>query len=36
MNWLKLAMAAALVVTVPAWAESMTASQNNAVRSARQ
>ena len=36
MKMLQLAMAFALVVTIPAWAQGMTASQNNAVRSAKQ
>jgi hypothetical protein len=36
MNFLRLAMIATLVFTVPTWAGSLTAPQKNAVRSAKQ
>jgi hypothetical protein len=36
MNFLKLAMTAALFAATPTWAESLTGPQNNAVRSAKQ
>ena len=36
MNFSKLAMTAVLFAAVPAWAESLTGPQNNAVRSAKQ
>jgi hypothetical protein len=36
MNFLKLAMTAALFVAAPTWAESLTVPQNNAIRSAKQ
>jgi len=36
MNFLKLAMTAALFAAAPTWAESLTVPQNNAVRSAKQ
>ena len=36
MNFLKIALTAALFAAVSAWASSLTAPQNNAVRSARQ
>jgi hypothetical protein len=36
MNFLKLAMTAALFAAAPTWAENLTGPQNNAVRSAKQ